>query len=125
MSEAFSSFPFKYMILQFYFFFFFVFISFHSQRSTFSVGSPSDTTDPIILDTKLLPGGLVVLSDSNNKSVKLYDWQVRVFFYNLFCVLRFKGKESILMFFNSPFREGFLNFKVGWLEKYFVGFQIV
>ena len=66
------------MILQFYFFF--VFISFHSQRSTFSVGSSSDTNIPDIMDTKLLPGGLVVLSDSSNECVKLYDWQVRVFF---------------------------------------------
>ncbi|KAK3801341.1 hypothetical protein RRG08_037916 [Elysia crispata] len=46
-----------------------------SQRSTFSARAPDDTKVLNIWDTKLLPGGLVVLSDNSNECVKLYDWQ--------------------------------------------------
>ncbi|KAK3780312.1 hypothetical protein RRG08_005938 [Elysia crispata] len=48
-----------------------------SQRSTFSARAPSDSLVPSIVDTMLLPEALVVLSDYNNKCVKLYDWQGR------------------------------------------------
>ncbi|KAK3725300.1 hypothetical protein RRG08_036694, partial [Elysia crispata] len=48
-----------------------------SQRSTFSARTRNDTNVPHISDTKLLPGGLVVLSDYNNHCAKLYDNQGR------------------------------------------------
>ncbi|KAK3706884.1 hypothetical protein RRG08_051287 [Elysia crispata] len=46
-----------------------------SRRSTFSARAPTDTAVPETFDTKLLPGGLVVLSDYENNCVKLYDWR--------------------------------------------------
>ena len=53
-------------------------LSFHSQRSTtFSVRALGDAEVPNINDMKLLPGCLIVLADSKNKYVKLYDRQVR------------------------------------------------
>ncbi|KAK3764816.1 hypothetical protein RRG08_015655, partial [Elysia crispata] len=49
-----------------------------SQRSTtFSVRALGDAEVPNINDMKLLPGCLIVLADSKNKYVKLYDRQGR------------------------------------------------
>ena len=53
-------------------------LSLDKHRSTFSVRSSSDADIPYIWDMELLPGDLVVLADSRNKCVKLYDSQVRI-----------------------------------------------
>ncbi|KAK3758659.1 hypothetical protein RRG08_000216 [Elysia crispata] len=48
-----------------------------SHKSTFSGKCPIDTNVPSILDMKLLPGGLVILADSLNNCVKLFNLQGR------------------------------------------------
>ncbi|GFR97840.1 hypothetical protein ElyMa_004486800 [Elysia marginata] len=46
-------------------------------RSSFSVKADSDVHAPYICDLKLLPGGLVLVADWNNKCVKLFNTQVK------------------------------------------------
>ena len=53
-------------------------LSFHSERRNFRVKSPGKRSTPGIQDVLLLSNKLLLLADSNNKSVKLYTEQVRM-----------------------------------------------
>ena len=53
-------------------------LSFHSERRNFSVKSPGESVTPGIEDVLLLSNKLLVVTDSMNKSVKLYTEQVRM-----------------------------------------------
>ncbi|GFR65643.1 hypothetical protein ElyMa_000207500 [Elysia marginata] len=52
-----------------------------SLRLSFSVEAVCDAYNPYIADLKLLPGGLVLLADSWNSCVKLFNTQLAAFWF--------------------------------------------
>ena len=52
------------------------FFPFHRERRHFSVRIEGDRATPDVTDVKLLPRGLIVIADTSNCCVKLFNTQV-------------------------------------------------